>query len=61
MKSYLTRELLELKKADLAVQRDNAVSVFNQAVGAIALIDNLLPLLDSEKDDSSPEPPEEKG
>lgn len=33
---------LKQERASLIAQRDNALSVFNQAVGAISLIDALL-------------------
>lgn len=46
----VTREALIAKREDIIRQRDNAFAVNQQAIGALALIDYLIQLIDKSND-----------
>lgn len=46
----ITKNLLAEKKELLIKQRDNALAIYQQAIGALALIENLEPLAEGERD-----------
>lgn len=45
----ITADLLAEKRETIVKQRDNALALYHQAVGALALIENLLPHVDGER------------
>lgn len=46
----ITKDLLAEKKELLVKQRDNALAIYQQAVGALALIENLEPHAEGQRD-----------
>jgi hypothetical protein len=46
----ISKDLLAEKKELLIKQRDNALAVYQQAIGALALLENLEPLAEGSRD-----------
>lgn len=46
----ISKDLLAEKKELLIKQRDNALAVYQQAIGALALIENLEPFAEGKRD-----------
>lgn len=62
MEDKLTRALVEQRIASLNEQREELWAQLNQVMGAMQILETLLPLLpqDADQQDGKPTPPEEE-